>query len=63
MSNKLAEALGIRFCKTCGEEITDVDIYYRTIKPQFILHDSEGYFTWANSQHEEAHYTGHKWNG
>lgn len=24
MNNKLAEALGIKFCKTCGEEIVNV---------------------------------------
>ena len=29
MNNKLAEALGIKFCKTCGTEIPDWVFKYR----------------------------------
>ena len=42
MNNKLAEALGIKFCKTCGEEITNVE--YAAPLWTYIMHDTQGFY-------------------
>ena len=41
-NNKLAEALGIRFCMTCGEEITNVETY--GVEIGYIMHDTQGFY-------------------
>ena len=65
MNNKLAEALGIRFCQTCNQEITKVD-YEQDNGMQYIMHDSAGFFAWETKELEQVeqatgrHYTGYE---
>ena len=61
-NNKLAEALGLRFCKTCGEEITNVEIYFSEEYDRYIIHDSYGFYTLEKERPENdksAHWSGH----